>query len=83
MMAEMPVGFHLLPDKCSYQGLSGSGQPSFHDLHCTPFPSKQPYLKKQEESFRKYLLQQNARDELSIKVNDGEKPVVPSQLEDA
>ena len=52
-------------------------------LYSLPFSSKQPYLKKQEESFTEYLLQQNARDELSVKVNNGEKPVVPSHLEDA
>ena len=52
-------------------------------LYSLPFSSKQSYLKKQEESFRESSLQQNARDELSIKVNNGEKPVVPSQLEDA
>ena len=45
-----------------------------------PLLFKTALAKKQEESFPEYLLQQNARGELSIKANNGEKPEVPSQL---
>lgn len=68
------------PTKGSQAQDSPASTPALYSL---PFSSKQSYLKKQEESFRESSLQQNARDELSIKVNNGEKPVVPSQLEDA
>lgn len=45
-----------------------------------PLLFKTALAKKQEESFPEYLLQQNARGELSVKANNGEKPEVPSQL---